>query len=172
MNTEPDEFREVSLAEAMGELGLQTADALQRSIIHEGGPGMPLAEMGRLAGEMAAVVLANDLPLRPTEVSHLFADHQYARMYPMPAGQLAVTKTHKKKHFIAVVGDCTIWTDTTQKRLVGVHFFITHPGTKRVIVAHADTMFVTFHALTFDPVGIEDVPRIEAELIEPEGDPA
>lgn len=171
MNTDPSEFREVSLAEAMTELGHQTADALSRSMIFEGGPGLPRETMAELASEMAAVVRANDLPMRPTDVQHLFAHHQYARMYPMPAGQLAVTKTHKVRHFIAVVGDCTIWTDDTQKRLVGVHFFITHPGTKRVIVAHADTMFVTFHALTFDPAGPEDLPRIEAELIHPEEDP-
>ena len=63
------------------------------------------------------------------EAANLFADGLYARKYAMPAGQWAVTKIHRKKHFIVCCGDATIWTDTAMKRLVGLHTFITHPGT-------------------------------------------
>lgn len=148
---------EMTLFEAMEQLGAQTADAVSRSIIHDCGPGIPFESMRELQGDMVAVADASGLPHRPTVVEHMFADGQYARKYMMPAGQLAVTKTHKYKHFIVVVGDCTIWTDGAQKRLTGFHCFITHPGTKRVITAHADTLFITFHKTDLtDPDAIED----------------
>jgi len=152
---------EITLFEAMQQLGAQTADMVARSIIHDCGPGMPLESMRKLQGEMASVVDAAGLPRRPVQVETLHADGQCARRYVMPAGQLAVTKTHKKKHFIMVLGDCTIWTDGAQKRLTGFHFFITHPGTKRVITAHADTVFITTHV-----TDLTDPDAIEAELTE------
>jgi len=153
----------ITLFEAMQQLGVQTADMVARSIIHDCGPGMPVEAMRQLQSEMVAVADAEGLPHRPVQVEMLYADGQCARRYAMPAGQLAVTKTHKKKHFIMVLGDCTIWTDGAQKRLTGFHFFITHPGTKRVITAHADTVFITTHATT-----LTDPDAIEAEMTEAE----
>lgn len=158
-------MNDMTLSEAMMQLGQQTADAVARSIIHDCGPGLPMAAIRELQRDMVSMAGEQGLPLRPTQVEHLFADGMYARKYAMPAGQLAVTKTHKKKHFIVVVGDCTIWTDGAQKRLTGFHCFITHPGTKRVITAHSDTLFITFHATE-----LTDQDAIEAELIDPEED--
>ncbi len=150
-------MNEMTLFEAMEQLGAQTSDMVARSIIHECGPGMPTESMRELQRDMVSVADAAGLPRRPVVVETLFADGQCARKYAMPAGQLAVTKTHKHKHFIVVVGDCTIWTDGAQKRLTGFHCFITHPGTKRVITAHADTLFITFHKTDLtDPDAIED----------------
>lgn len=154
---------ELTLFEAMGQLGGQTADVVARSMIHDCGPGISMPTIRQLQAELAGKAMADGTPLQPTVVEHLFADGQYARKYAMPAGQLAVTKIHKKKHFIMVLGDCTIWTEGAQKRLTGFHFFITHPGTKRVIIAHADTLFITVHSTE-----LTDLDSIEAELIEPE----
>jgi quercetin dioxygenase-like cupin family protein len=156
---------ELTLFEAMNQLGEQTADTVARSIIHDCGPGISPATIRQLQSEMVEKAKEQGLPMRPTVVEHLFAEGQYARKYAMPAGQLAVTKTHKKKHFIMVLGDCTIWTEGAQKRLTGFHFFITHPGTKRVIIAHADTLFITVHSTE-----LTDLDAIEAEMIEPEED--
>lgn len=156
---------ELTLFEAMEELGAVTADMVARSVVHDCGPGVPLAFMRQFQDEIAETVKAANLPMRPTQVETLYADGQCARKYAMPAGQWAVTKTHKKKHFIMVLGDCTIWTDGAQKRLTGFHFFITHPGTKRIITAHADTLFITTHV-----TDLTDPDAIEAELTIPEED--
>lgn len=158
-------MNDMTLFEAMEELGERTADMVAGSIIHDCGPGLPMAAIRELQRDMVSMAAAQNLPMRPTQVEHLFADGLYARKYAMPAGQLAITKTHKKKHFIVVVGDCTILTDGAQKRLTGFHCFITHPGTKRVITAHADTLFITFHATE-----LTDPDAIEAELIDQEED--
>jgi hypothetical protein len=144
-------------------IGQNIAQALQASTVIEGDFVPSKAQIRAMQDEMIAAVTEAGLPMTPTQVEHLFADGLYARKYPMPAGQWAVTKTHRKKHFIVSCGDCTIWTDTAMKRLVGFHCFITHPGTKRVIHAHADTLFITFHATS-----LTDPDAIEAELIEPE----
>jgi hypothetical protein len=157
-------MNDMTLFEAMEELGERTADMVAGSIVHDCGPGLPMEAIRELQRDMVSVATMQGLPMRPTQVEHLFADGMYARKYAMPAGQLAVTKTHKQKHFIVVVGDCTILTDGAQKRLTGFHCFITHPGTKRVITAHADTLFITFHKTDLtDPGAIED------ELTIPEG---
>lgn len=154
---------EMTLHQAMGLIGQFAAETVARSIIHDCGDRMPMAKIRELQTEMATLAASEGLPLCPTPVDEMFADGLYARKYAMPEGQMAVTKTHRKKHFIVVVGDCTIWTDEAMKRLSGFHCFITHPGTKRVILAHADTVFITFHATQeTDPAAIE------AELIEPE----
>jgi hypothetical protein len=98
-------MNDMTLFEAMEELGERTADMVAGSIVHDCGPGLPMEAIRELQRDMVSVATMQGLPMRPTQVEHLFADGMYARKYAMPAGQLAVTKTHKQKHFIVVVGD-------------------------------------------------------------------
>lgn len=155
---------DLTLAEALAAHGELAATTVRTSVAIPVEFTPTRDQIKAMQQEMFAHCAANGLTPRPTHPEHLFADGLYARKYAMPVGQLAVTKTHKKKHFIVCCGDATIWTDQGSKRLVGFHCFITHPGTKRVIFAHADTLFITFHATQET-----DLATIEAELIEDEG---
>lgn len=154
----------VTLWEQMQYIGEMAAAAVNGAIVQEGPAKLSLEQIQEIQREMFAFVDRSGLPVQPTAVRHHFADGLYCREYPMPAGQLAVTKTHGKQHFITLCGDCTIWSEDGQKRMVGFHMMRTEPGTKRVILAHADTLFVTFHA-----TDKTDLESIEAELIEFEG---
>lgn len=143
--------------------GNTIAAAVRASHVIDGDFKPSRADILAMQREMQAACDAVGAPHAPVEVEHLFAEGLYARRYPMPAGQWAVTKTHRKKHFIVCCGDATIWVEGAMRRLVGFHVFITHPGTKRVIYAHADTLFITFHATEQT-----DMDEIEKDLIEPE----
>ena len=80
-------------------------------------------------------------------VKHSFADGCYIREIFNPAGELLVTKIHKKEHpFFLMKGKMSILTEDGVKHIQAPHHGITKPGTKRIIYTHTDCVFVTVHA--------------------------
>ena len=79
-------------------------------------------------------------------VKHTFADNCYVREIFNPAGQLIVTKIHKKEHpFFLMKGKMSILTEDGVVELEAPHHGITKPGTKRIIYTHTDCVFITVH---------------------------
>ena len=79
-------------------------------------------------------------------VKHTFADSCYIREIFNPAGQLIVTKIHKKEHpFFLMKGKMSILTENGVVELEAPHHGITKPGTKRIIYTHTDCVFITVH---------------------------
>ena len=79
-------------------------------------------------------------------VKHTFADSCYVREIFNPAGQLIVTKIHKKEHpFFLMKGKMSILTENGVVELEAPHHGITKPGTKRIIYTHTDCVFITVH---------------------------
>jgi hypothetical protein len=94
-------------------------------------------------------------------VKHSFADGCYIREIFNPAGELLVTKIHKKEHaFFLMQGEMSILTEDGIKHLKAPHHGITKPGTKRIIYTHSDCVFVTVHA-----TNETDVAKIEEQVI-------
>jgi len=94
-------------------------------------------------------------------LKHSFADGCYIREVFNPAGQLILTKIHKKQHpFFLMEGEMVILTEDGAKTLTAPHHGITEPGTQRVIYSKTDCTFVTVHAT--NNTNIED---IEKEVI-------
>tara|TARA_Y100001938_G_scaffold132934_1_gene191718 strand:- start:131 stop:733 length:603 start_codon:yes stop_codon:yes gene_type:complete len=94
-------------------------------------------------------------------VKHSFADGCYVREIFNPAGELLVTKIHKKEHpFFLMKGKMSILTEDGVKHIQAPHHGITKPGTKRIIYTHTDCVFVTVHA-----TDKTDVAEIENEVI-------
>lgn len=94
-------------------------------------------------------------------VKHSFADGCYIREIFNPAGELLVTKIHKKEHpFFLMKGEMSILTEDGVKHLKAPHQGITKPGTKRIIYAHTDCVFITVHATEET-----DVSKIEEQVI-------
>lgn len=94
-------------------------------------------------------------------VKHSFADGCYIREIFNPAGELLVTKIHKKKHpFFLMEGKMSILTEEGVKHIEAPHHGITEPGTKRIIYTHTDCVFITVHATEST-----DVKEIEKEVI-------
>jgi hypothetical protein len=103
--------------------------------------------------------------------SHHFCNGVYARQFNLPAGGVAVGKTHAKESFFLLVqGDVTLTTaDGTVVRVVAPFMCVTQPGSKRVVAAHADAIFLTFHP---NPENERDLKALEDIFIIPEALPA
>ena len=114
-------------------------------------------EMDRLIAECPQV----HMPLL-----HTFTPNLYARSIYIPAGTIATTLIHRHEHpFVISMGEVSVWTDEGRwERLCASHIGVTKQGTRRVLYAHTDVIWHTFHVtnetdpnklvdeLTFDPV--------------------
>lgn len=113
--------------------------------------------------------LTGEILHKVNPIKHSFADGCYIREIFNPAGELIVTKIHKKKHpFFLVKGKMSILTENGVEHIEAPYHGITVPGTKRIIYAHTDCVFITVHATEYT-----DIERIEKEIIaEDFNDPA
>ena len=103
----------------------------------------------------------NTLEQADLPVNHHFAKGQYARELFIPKGVCLIGKIHKCEHLnIISKGDITVLTETGMKRIIAPYTFVSRPGTKRVGLAHADTVWVTIHATEET-----DLEKIEEEVI-------
>jgi hypothetical protein len=102
------------------------------------------------------------LPQVEQPLKHHFAPGLYAREILNPKGSLIVTKMHKTCHLHVIVkGKISVWIEG-----IGVKTFevkgepivgITYPGTRRIIYAHEDTIFMTMHVT--DKTNIEEIEK-------------
>lgn len=116
------------------------------------------AQIVRLENEMRK---CEQLHIEPV---HHFANGVYAREITIPAGTLLTGKVHKTEHLnIVSKGQITVWTEDGMKTVEAPYTIVSRPGTKRVGLAHTDTVWTTIHG-THE----KDLDRLEADLIESE----
>tara|TARA_R110000772_G_scaffold4048_2_gene14326 strand:- start:2564 stop:2938 length:375 start_codon:yes stop_codon:yes gene_type:complete len=97
-------------------------------------------------------------------VQHHFSDGLYARELFIPAGVCLVGALHKTRHMYMVVsGKCRVSSQYGNQEIVAPFMGETLPGTKRVIYAETDCVWVGFH-----PTDLTDIDQIAAEILEPE----
>lgn len=102
-------------------------------------------------------------PRRDFETRHDFTPGLYARTIHMPAGSLLTSKIHKTEHqFVILVGSISVWTNHEGSvTLHAPYHGKTLPGTRRILFAHTDTVWTTFH-----PTMETDPEKLEEELIQ------
>lgn len=89
---------------------------------------------------------------------HFFADGCYIREIFNPAGEVIITKIHKVSHpFFLMKGTMSILTEDGEQRISAPFYSITKAGTKRLIYAHTDCVFVTVHAT--DKTDIKEIEK-------------
>jgi len=94
-------------------------------------------------------------------IKHSFGDGLYVREIFNPAGELIITKIHKYNHpYFLLSGEMSILDKDGEKRIVAPHYGITKAGTKRIIYAHTDCIFVTVHV-----TNKTDIDEIEKDVI-------
>lgn len=99
-----------------------------------------------------------DLPL-----AHHHAPGMYARELTIPAGTIIVGKIHRTEHlFVLLRGSVTVVTESGLERLEAPQTRVTPIGTKRLIYAHTDATWTTFH-----PTQETDLDKIEEAIIAP-----
>ena len=98
---------------------------------------------------------------RINPLKHTFADGCYIREILMPAGQVIISKIHKKLHpYFIMRGKVSILTDEGVQHIQAPYSGITKPGTKRVLYMHEDTVFITVSVTDKN-----DLKEIEDEVI-------
>lgn len=102
------------------------------------------------------------LPQVPQPLKHHFAPGLYAREILNPKGSLIITKMHKTTHLHVIVkGKISVWIEGVGVRTyTAPHVGVTVPGTRRIIYAHEDTIFMTFH-----PTDKTDIKEIEKDCV-------
>jgi hypothetical protein len=77
---------------------------------------------------------------------HRFTDGMYIREIFMPGGTAVTTLRHKTNHpFVITRGRVSVWNDGVVEELQAPYVGITNPGTRRLIIVHEDTVWITFH---------------------------
>lgn len=80
-------------------------------------------------------------------LKHSFADGIYVREIFIPKGTLIVGKIHKHAHpNFLLRGEVSVMTEEGPQRLKAPLSMISPAGTKRVVYAHEDCVWVTCHA--------------------------
>jgi hypothetical protein len=103
-----------------------------------------------------------ELGMKKNPVIHKFTDGQYIREIFNPAGELIVTAIHKVQHpFFLLKGEMSIMTKEGENRIKSPYYGVTEVGTKRIIYAHTDCIFVTVHP---NPSGERDIPTLEKQI--------
>lgn len=94
-------------------------------------------------------------------VNHHFAPGLYAREFNMRKGYVVVGKIHKHEHLSYLAkGSCSVLTEKGVEHLKAPLMFTSFPGAKRVVFAHEDLTWITFH-----PTDETDLDKIEDYVI-------
>jgi|TARA_Y100000310_G_C20466190_1_gene707762 hypothetical protein len=94
-------------------------------------------------------------------LKHTFSDGLYIREIFNPKGELLVTKIHNKTHpFFLLKGEMTVLSEEGEIHIKAPYYGVTKAGTKRIIYANEDCIFVTVHVT--DKTNLDE---IEKEVI-------
>ena len=87
------------------------------------------------------------LPEHEMKHTHIFTPGLYTRQLFIPARTLLTSRIHLTEHpYVISKGDISVWTkETGTVRLKAPHTGITFPGTRRLLFAHDDTIWTTYH---------------------------
>lgn len=97
-------------------------------------------------------------------VKHSFCDGFYIKEIFLPQGFFAVGKIHRHAHpNFLLSGEVTVITEQEgQQRLKAPVSMINEPGTKRMVFAHEDSVWVTVH---LNPTNTQDLAELEEMII-------
>ena len=94
-------------------------------------------------------------------LKHKFGNGIYIREIFNPAGQLLITKIHKKDNaFFLMKGKMTIMSEDGETTIQAPYYGLTKAGTKRIIYVHEDCIFITVH-----PTNAKNVKDAEQDII-------
>ena len=116
------------------------------------------ADGKNIEGDGKRVVHSNNFPLK-----HTFADGVYVRQMDMKAESLVVGAIHNHLHvWFLLTGHLAVSTEDTMEEFIAPCYVVASPGSKRVIYAMEDSIFVNIHK---NPKNIKDIEKLEKEII-------
>ena len=116
------------------------------------------ADGENIEGDGNHIVHSDNFPLK-----HTFADGIYVRQMDMKAGSVVVGAIHNHLHIWFLLTGClTVATEDTVEEFIAPCYVVANPGSKRVICAVEDSIFVNIHK---NPDNIKDIKKLEAEIV-------
>lgn len=104
------------------------------------------------------------LPAVEFPLVHSFTPGIYVRQIMMPAGSVLTSMRHKTEHhFIVISGKIEVISENENEIYIGPFMGVTKPGTKRVLYAHTDTLWLTIHA---NPDDVLDPDELGESILE------
>lgn len=120
-----------------------------------------------------------EYPQQEMPLHHVFTPHLYSRSILIPADTFATTRIHLFDHpFVISAGIVSVWNDGAWERLCASHIGVTKAGTRRLLYAHTDVVWHSFHVtdetdtdklvdiLTFNPVNLGHLDSLAPEKLE------
>lgn len=108
-----------------------------------------------------SIVTHQDSLLFP--LKHTFADGIYVRQMSMNADTVVVGAIHKHLHvWFLLTGNISVVTKDGLEDYVAPCYVVATPGTKRVIYANEDSIFVNIHK---NPTNSQDIEFLEKEIV-------
>ena len=105
-----------------------------------------------------SIVHSENFPLK-----HTFADGIYIRQMDMKAGSMVVGAIHNHLHvWFLLTGRLAVVTEKTIEEFIAPCYVLAEPGSKRVIYAVEESIFVNVHK---NPKNIEDINKLESEIV-------
>jgi len=116
------------------------------------------ADGKNIEGTGNEVLHSNNFPLK-----HTFVDGVYVREMKFKKDSAVVGAIHKHLHvWFLLYGHLFIATEGSQEEYIAPCYVVAEPGSKRVIYAAEDSLFVNIHA---NPKNITDIEKLEKQLV-------
>jgi hypothetical protein len=116
------------------------------------------ADGENIEGNGNHIVHSDNFPLK-----HAFADGVYIRQMDMNAGSAVVGAIHNHSHvWFLLTGYLAVATEDNVEEFIAPCYVVAKPGSKRVIYAIEDSIFVNIHK---NPENIKDIKELEAEIV-------
>lgn len=137
--------KEIVLFEQDGSNFMEQVENLERILINSGSPDIFVGN-------------SEELPLK-----HLFSDGIYTREIFLKKGMFAIGKIHKHEHtYFLLKGKLRICTENGVKEIEAPYYSVSPSGTKRVVYALEDCVFVNVHP---NPDNLSNIEELEEKFV-------
>ena len=111
-----------------------------------------------IEGNGNSIVHSDNFPLK-----HTFADGIYIRQMDMKADSMVIGAIHNHLHaWFLLTGHLAVVTEGSTEEFIAPCYVLATPGSKRVIYAMEDSIFVNIHK---NPNNIKDIDELESEIV-------
>ena len=94
---------------------------------------------------------------------HTFADGIYVREMTIEKDEIIIGAIHKHLHvWFLLSGSISVVTEDGTEEYTAPNYVISTPGTKRIIYAHEESIFVNVHK---NPTNTQDIKELEKQIV-------
>ena len=117
-----------------------------------------IADGVNVEGDGETVLHSNNFPLK-----HTFADGVYIRQMDMKEGSAVIGHIHNHEHvWFLLSGHLMVATEESIEEFISPCYVVSKPGSKRVIYAMEDSIFINVHK---NPSNTKNIDKLEKEIV-------